>query len=260
MTDSISMSTKALNVPKAWIWSCFGIVGFLGLWLWSSQHVGSLVLPSPLATGQSLIQLVMQGQALTTLAITTGRILLSFGVSLIIGTGLGLMAGVSQPIRSALSPLITMMLAVPPVAWVVLTLLWFGMGTQTVGITITVALVPIPFLATVEGVQSIDPGLQEMATVFRLTLVQYLREILLPHLLTYLFPATLTAFGTAWKVAIMAELLGSRDGIGAELAVARSNLDTAESLAWILLGIIVFLGIEYSCLRPLKRQLEIWRL
>ena len=221
--------------------------------------MGSLVLPSPLAIGQTLIRLGIEGQAFPALGITTVRILIAFSISMMVGTIAGLLAGTFQPLHRALSPLITMMLAVPPVAWVVLTLLWFGMGSRTVGITIAVALVPIPFLATVEGVQSIDPTLKEMATVFRLTPLQYLREIVFPHLFTYLFPATLTAFATAWKVAVMAELLGAREGLGSQLAISRSNLDTAGSLAWILLGIMVFLGLEYGVLRPLRRRLEPWR-
>ncbi len=243
----------------SWIWSGVGILGFLGLWFWGSFQAGSLVLPSPWLTSKALIAIVVEGEALRALMITTGRVLGSFGLSMALGLGLGLVAGMFAQIRYALSPLITLMLAIPPVAWVVVILLWFGMGTQTVGITLTVALIPIPFLATVEGVRSVSPRLKEMATLFRLTPLQYLHEIVIPHLLTYLFPATLTAFATAWKVAVMAELLGAREGIGAQLAISRSNLDTAQSLAWIILGIIVFLGLEYSVLRPLRERLEPWR-
>jgi NitT/TauT family transport system permease protein len=76
---------------------------------------------------------------------------------------------------------------------------------------------------------------------------------------SYLFPAAITALGTAWKVVIMAELLTTVDGVGAALAVSRSQLDTAASMAWIAAALALLLAIEYGVLEPLKREVERWR-
>ena len=57
----------------------------------------------------------------------------------------------------------------------------------------------------------------------------------------------------------MAELLSTRDGIGAALAVSRAQLDTATSMAWIVAVIGLLLAVEYLLLEPIKRQLERWR-
>ncbi len=216
-------------------------------------------MPSPLETASALSRILFDGVALSYLLETAFRVLCGFAVALTVGAVLGLAAGLSVPLRQAVGPILSMMLAVPPIAWVVLSLLWFGLGGQAVIFTIAVALVPIVFLAMLQGMRTVDPALVEMAESFHLRFPDFLREVLLPHLLSYLLPAMVTAFGIAWKVAVMAELLGAHSGIGSGLAVARSNLDTAESFAWILLAVGSFLAVQYGLIQPLYRRLEPWR-
>jgi NitT/TauT family transport system permease protein len=57
----------------------------------------------------------------------------------------------------------------------------------------------------------------------------------------------------------MAELLSSSDGVGAALAVSRSHLDTAATLAWIGAVVGLLLLVEYLLLEPVKREVERWR-
>ena len=61
------------------------------------------------------------------------------------------------------------------------------------------------------------------------------------------------------KHAYMAELLATSDGVGAALAVTRSHLDTAASMAWIVALVGSLLAIEYLLLEPIKRKVESWR-
>jgi NitT/TauT family transport system permease protein len=98
-----------------------------------------------------------------------------------------------------------------------------------------------------------------MARAFRLPLRMKLFDLYLPHVVSYLFPACITALGTSWKVVVMAELLSSSDGVGAALAVSRSHLDTASTLAWIGAVVGLLLAVEYLLLEPFKREVERWR-
>ncbi len=66
------------------------------------------------------------------------------------------------------------------------------------------------------------------------------------HVAAYLFPAWITALGSSWKVAVMAELLATSDGVGAALAVSRSHLDMGASLAWICAVVGILLLLEYG--------------
>lgn len=263
MTTSTSISRLRAAVPpgplQRLVWSSAGLFGLILVWWLGSLALSPVALPSPLETLKALFRILVEGVALSYLLETAFRVLCGFLAALALGTLLGLAAGLSVPLRLAVGPVLSMMLAVPPIAWVVLSLLWFGLGGQAVIFTIAVALVPIVFLAVVQGMRTLDPALVEMAESFRLTLLVFLREVMLPHLLSYLLPAMVTAFGIAWKVAVMAELLGAHSGIGSGLATARSNLDTAESFAWILLAVVSFLVVQYGLIQPLYRRLEPWR-
>ena len=104
-----------------------------------------------------------------------------------------------------------------------------------------------------------DLHLKDMARAYRLPWRMRLLDVYLPHVAAYLFPAWITALGSSWKVAVMAELLATSDGVGAALAVTRSHLDMGASLAWICAVVGILLLLEYGVLEPIKRELESWR-
>ena len=247
------------SLARRLAWAALGLAVFLIAWWWGSTRLGPIAMPSPLETARALVGIVADGRALPALGETGLRVLIAFSGAMALGGAAGLAAGLVAPLRYAISPLVTMLLAVPPIAWVVLALLWFGTGGQAVIFTVMIALVPIPFVAAVQGARTVDPALIEMAVAYKLSLLQRLREVILPHLLSYLLAAAVTAFGLGWKVTVMAELLAAREGIGSGLADARANLDTAESFAWIAIVVAAFLVIEAAVLRPLHRRLEPWR-
>ena len=147
----------------------------------------------------------------------------------------------------------------PPIAWLVLALLWFGAGDGTPVFTVFVATLPVVFGGALQGARTLDAPLADMARAFRLPWAMRWREVALPHLLSYLFPAWITALGVAWKVTVMAELLASADGVGAALATARSHLDTSAALAWVVAVLAALLALEYLLLEPVKRMFEGWR-
>jgi NitT/TauT family transport system permease protein len=67
------------------------------------------------------------------------------------------------------------------------------------------------------------------------------------------------ALGTAFKVAVMAELLANAGGIGGALADARINLDIAEALAWVAVAVILLIAVEYALVQPVKGEIDRWR-
>lgn len=231
------------------LWTLLGLGVALVAWTWGSQVMGMLALPSPLLTLEALVRLLADGAALRALLETGGRVAAAFGLALVFGTTLGVLAGTWGAIRAAVGPLVRSLLAVPPIAWVVLALLWFGTGGTAVVFTVAIAILPVTFLAALRGTVTVDRDLDEMVDAFRLSAGQRLHHLVLPNLVSYMVPAAVTAFGLAWKVCVMAELLAARDGVGAGLAEARANLDTAEMFAWILMVVAAFLAVEAAVVR-----------
>ncbi|MBP6802291.1 MAG: ABC transporter permease subunit, partial [Zoogloea sp.] len=218
-----------------------------------------LILPGPLATLAQLKLLFDDGSALPPLLISARRTLYGLAAALLAGSLLGLLAGRSLTAAMLSRPLVTLLLGMPPIAWLVLAMLWFGMGDATPVFTVFIACFPIVFAAAMQGARTLDNQLHKVALAYRLPPRMLFSDLYLPHVMSYLFPAWVTALGTSWKVVVMAELLSTSDGVGAALAVSRAQLDTATSLAWIVAVLALLLGSEYLLLEPLKRQVERWR-
>lgn len=247
----------------AYLWSGWGAITslllFCAAWEVCGRLYGDLVLPGPLATLQRLSTMLDSGQAWPELVISARRALYGLGLALSVGTLLGLIAGRSITMAMAARPLVTLLLGMPPIAWLVLAMLWFGMGDATPVFTVFVACFPLVFAGAMQGSRLLDNRLRDVARVYRLPWHMMLVDIFLPQVMSYLFPVWITALGTAWKVVVMAELLTTVDGVGAALAVSRSQLDTTTSLGWILALLVFLLALEYLVLEPIKRQVERWR-
>ena len=246
-----------------YLWSGWGSLAslfiFLAVWELTAQSLGSLILPTPREAFATLGQLLQDGSARDDILITARRALLGFGLALTLGSLLGLLAGISMTASMMARPLVTLLVGMPPIAWLILALLWFGAGDGTPVFTVFIACFPIIFVGAMQGTRTLDGQLQAVAQMFGLPGWMKLTDVYLPHVVSYLFPGWITALGTAWKVVVMAELLATSDGVGAALAVTRSHLDTAASMAWIVALVGSLLAIEYLLLEPIKRKVESWR-
>ena len=156
-------------------------------------------------------------------------------------------------------PVVTVILGVPPIAWIVLALIWFGASGGTAVMTVVVASLPISFAGGLEGVATRDRGLDAMARSFGAGALMRLRTVTAPHMVSYLFPAWTTTAGSAWKVTVMAELLSNAGGLGGDLASARALFDIPRVTAIVLVTVGFALFSEYALLQPIRDRLEQWR-
>ncbi|THF56858.1 ABC transporter permease [Pseudothauera rhizosphaerae] len=247
----------------AYLWSGWGAAASLllclALWEWAAGLYGDLILPDPRAALATLAGLFADGSAWPELLVTARRALAGFALALAAGSVLGVAAGLSMTAAMMARPVVTVLIGTPPIAWLVLALLWFGAGDGTPVFTVFVAAFPVVFVGALQGARTVDGQLAELAAAYRVPLPMRLADVYLPHVLSYLFPAWITALGISWKVVVMAELLATSDGVGAALAVSRAHLDTAATLAWILAVVGLLLAVEYLLLEPVKREVERWR-
>lgn len=235
-----------------WGWGALGVLLLLAAWQWGYYALGPFVLPSLQTTGEAIVRLFAEGLAVPALAATAGHALSGFLVGGAVGLTLGLLGGLFVPIGAMTAPVLTMILGTPPIAWVVLALLWFGPGGGAPAFTVAVTAAPIVFLAAVQGVRSLDPRLQEMARVYRAPVWQRATDLILPSLADHLVPAFATALAFSFKVAVMAEVLSGADGVGGGIADARAYLDLGETMAWIALVVVFLLCADAVLLAPLR--------
>lgn len=254
---------KLIKDFPSYIWSGWGSLAsiflFLALWDFGNQLYGNLVLPNPKETISTLIAIILEQETATNIIITIKRAFIGFFISLIFGSFLGLLAGLFVTASMMSRPIVTILVGMPPIAWIVLAMIWFGMSDMTVIFTVVIASFPIVFIGALQGTRTLEGNLKEMADSFNLPFKMKILDLYFPHIFSYVFPAWISALGMSWKIVVMAELLSSNEGIGASLAIARSQLDTATALALVLIMIGSLLLIEYLILEPIKREVEQWR-
>lgn len=255
-----------VNILKSYpsyLWSGWSslasILLFFALWDIGHQIYGSFILPNPKEVLIQLYNLLNSKEIVDNLLITTKRVFLGYGFSFIIGSILGLLAGFFVTASLLSRPYATIFMGTPPIAWIVLAMIWFGLGDNTVIFTVIVASFPIIFIGALQGTRTLEGDLKELCDSFSLPFFMKFRELYIPHIFSYIFPAWIAALGMSWKIVVMAELLSTNDGIGAALGVARSQLDTPVALALVVLLIATLMIVEYGILEPIKREVEAWR-
>lgn len=248
----------------SYLWSGWGsaasLLLLLALWEYGHLKMGALILPSPKQSIAALGYAIANEQAVYDIIITCKRAFYGFGAAVILASASGILAGTSMTMSMALRPIVTFIIGVPPIAWIILALMWFGNDDMTAAFTVFVVVFPIIFASAMQGMRMRSAELDEMADIYRLSLTQKFIHIHMPQIISYLFPAWIVALGMSWKIVVMAELLGTEHGIGAAMAMARVNIDTAATMGWILMIIFILLVIEYLFLEPLKRHVERWKI
>lgn len=245
------------------LWSGWvGIAGmavFCALWQQGHEAYGDFILPSPIATAQATLELVRSPETWRLAWATSLRAVEGFFLVAVLGGAMGLAVGYSPAAMRLARPLLTIIMGVPPIAWIVLAMIWFGSTSGTVLATVVVACFPLVFATVAEATTTRDRALEDMAKAFGANPLQRLYTVVIRSVAGQYFPALAISLGSAFKVAVMAELLANINGIGIALAMARSNLDVAQSIAWIVLTVAAIFIVEYGLVQPVRAELERWR-
>ena len=131
----LRLLARVLRGLPGYLWSGWGACASLFLLLAAWEAVAAfydpLILPDPLTAFAALWGLVEQGSAWPALAATARRALMGLALAVAVGSLLGLAAGLSVTASVLSRPLVTVLLGTPPIAWLVLAMLWFGMSDGT---------------------------------------------------------------------------------------------------------------------------------
>jgi len=236
-----------------------GIVTILVIWEGLSLFFPPVILPSVEEVLFSLGDLILNNKIWKPLSYTVTRILIGFGLSLVIGGVLGLLAGLVKWVYEFTKPIIVVIENTPPLIWVVIAIVWFGLGNIPPILAIVSIAGPVIAVNLSQGVRDIDPNLKEMAQSFGVKKTTKLRHLYLPAIAGPFFSAMSIGLGLTWRVVIMAEFFGSMTGVGYKINAARHLLETEEVFAYTLILIVLGLLMEYGLINPLQRMAMKWQ-
>jgi ABC-type nitrate/sulfonate/bicarbonate transport system permease component len=200
------------------------------------------ILASPYV-GHTLI-----GHTLVSLQIVLG----GFFSALLIGIPLGILMGWFKRIEAIVDPLFQLLRPIPPLAWIPLSLLWFGIGIKSKIFVIWLSAFVPCVINSYTGIRLTEPLLVKAALGLGVRRQRdLLREVAIPSALPIILGGVRIGLGAAWMTLVAAELLASDAGLGYMMQMARRALEPSV----IILGMLI-IGILGALMARGLRALE----
>ena len=175
-TDKIRKPQPVLLYIIDYLWSGFTGLSVammvVALWAWGSAVFGEFMLPAPADVFQKALELLEHFQQ-NEIGISLWRSVVGITIALVAGLAAGLIAGSFKTAMALLKPVITILLAMPPIIWVVMALFWFGFGNPSVLFTIIVLVAPLTFASAAMGMASVNKQHEELFNAFLEAFVKF---------------------------------------------------------------------------------------
>lgn len=244
--------------------SLFVILAGIGIWeCLTAWHVFQpLYLPSPLMViqnGQTLVTVGFSGQTLfASIWISTLRIAGGFLLAVLIGVPIGLLMARNEVIYQIIDPFLQFIRPVPPLAYIPLLVLWFGIGEIPKVLLILLGTVPVIIISTISGVRGTPVQRIRVAQSLGATRLQLFRYAILPSALPEIFTGMRVGIGVAWTCLVAAELTGADAGLGWLVQIAGQDLQVGMVFVGIIaIGILGYL-MEFL-IRGIERLVVPWK-
>jgi taurine transport system permease protein len=251
LPHSLKLSTATLLVLLAVWWAVTAL-----------QLVSPLFLPAPQQVLHQLVVIAspqgfMDATLWQHLAASLGRILVALLAAVVVGVPVGIAMGLSDTVRGLLDPLIEIYRPVPPLAYLPLMVIWFGIGETSKILLIYLAIFAPVTLSTVAGVRSVAQVRIRAAQALGANRWQLLRFVVLPSALPEILTGIRIGLGVGWSTLVAAELIAATRGLGFMVQSAGEFLATDVVIAGISVIAIIAFGLELG-LRALQRRLTPW--
>ena len=241
-------------ITLAAVLAVWGLVTGLGL-------IEPLFLPAPWDVLHRLGVLATEGYVDATLgqhlAASLGRIALALLGAVAFAIPVGIAIGRSRIAQGIFDPLIEFYRPVPPLAYLPLIVIWFGIGELSKVLLIYLAIFAPVAIATANGVRNVDPSRIRAAQSLGATPAQLLRHVILPSALPDILTGLRIGLGVGWSTLVASELVAATRGLGFMVQSAGQFLATDVVVAGILVIAIVAFALELG-LRWVQRRLVPW--
>jgi ABC-type nitrate/sulfonate/bicarbonate transport system permease component len=220
--------------------------------------VNPVLLPTPVEVLRVAVETARDGQLHRHLLTSLGRVAEGYGLAALAAIGLGVLAGICVPLRLVLEPVIEFVRPIPPLAFLPMFLVWFGLGEASKVAFIGYTTFFPMFVAVAATVLRVDTMLLRAAASLGASRLDLIRRVVLPASLPGIIVALRVGFGLALFVIVGAEFMGADAGLGYLIMEGRTFFNPAQ----IVMGALV-LGLLGSLINALllaaERRLLRWR-
>ncbi len=196
-------------------------------------------LPAPEVIVNDAVTRVRDGNLMKHISISFIRVLEGFAIAALAALAVGIFIGLNKYFERFMELVLQILKPIPPIAWIPLAILWFGIGeTSKLYIIFYGAFFPI-LLNTVDGIHNIDKKYLELGRVYEVDKIRLVTKVILPGALPSILTGIRVGLGNAWVCVVAAEMIAATAGVGYMLTNGRS-LSRADDviLAMLLIGIV----------------------
>lgn len=229
------------------IWEAADIVGILKPY----------TMPALKTIGKTAIEYIQKGKLQVNIWVSIVRVLEGFFAALLAAFVIGINAAIFEKFETFTDLVIQILRPIPPIAWIPLAILWFGIGEESkIFIIFLGAFFPV-FINIVDGIRSIDKRYFELAEVYEVPKMNMIRQIVLPGAMPSIMTGIRVGLGNAWVCVVAAEMIGATKGVGYMLSDGRSlSRPDVVILGMLIVGIVGKLMDDF--LRWLRNKLIVW--
>lgn len=258
---------------RGWNSRCGGAIGRLNLkkialpvvcvvlWYLLSQVFvvfSPIIAPPPSAVGEAVVDLVGTGELLLHVRSSLTRVFLGFAMAALFALVLGTFMGLYQGIMDIAQGMVNLLRPIPPLAWIPLAILWFGIGdASAVFIVAYAAFFPI-LLNTISGVKDVDRLMVRAAKTLGARDRFIVLHVILPAALPSVITGLRLGLGISWAAIVAAELIAAQSGLGYMIEYYRRLIMTEKVVLGMIVIGVIGLGLDIV-LRRLEEIVRPWR-
>lgn len=238
---------------------------FFGLWHWVASshvlgHTSAMATPAEVLNrltelfSTTLAGLTMWGHIWASLK----RVLIGFTLAALLGVPLGLLMALNPYVNAVVKPIIDIFKPMPPLAWISVAILWFGIQeTPKIFIIVIGSFIPA-LLNSYNSVLLIEPELYDVVRVLGGKRWDEIRLVCIPASLPAISAGLQIAMSSAWGCVLAAELVSSKSGLGYIIIQGMKVSDPAMVLGGMVVIAIIAWVISQT-LEWIDRKLCPWR-
>jgi taurine transport system permease protein len=240
------------------------IVLLTSLWAFVTYagYIKPLFLPSPMGVVDALFAVMREGFTGASfwehIWVSTLRVFGAFLLACVIGIPLGIAMGMSRVARGIFDPPIEFYRPIPPLAYLPLMIIWFGIDELSKVLLIFSSVLAPMVLGARAGVKSAAIEQIHAAYSFGATRWQVIRMVVLPSAMPEIFTAMRVGIGFGWTTLVAAEMVAATSGLGYMVLSASRFLQTPV----VIMGIVVIAAIAYAfdhLVRFIERRVVPWK-
>jgi NitT/TauT family transport system permease protein len=243
-------------IPRPWriaLIICSVLVPLVG-WVAVSATgtVPEQFLPSPGAVWEAGLEMARSGTLATDTWASVQRILIGFGLAIVVSVPLGLVMGGFQAGQALFEPVVGLLRYLPASAFIPLLTIWLGIGEPSKVMLLFIGTVFFNTLMTADVVRQVPAALVDVSYTLGARRGEVLRKVVVPHALPGMLDAIRVNAAAAWNFVVVAELINSESGLG--YRIARSQRFLASDRIFAILVVIAVLGLAIDILLRLLRD------